>query len=429
MSGLKVRPVFWAILLLAAGSLAVGQATGDILFDRLMYFFLGWILVSWVWALLAVRWLSVRREARYYRQQVGQVFEERIEVQNLSRWGRLWVEVRDEGDILSGRSSKVLSMIGALQQRSYITRRLLLRRGEFTLGPTRLVSGDPFGLFQVSRLVRNERQLLVLPYWVNLERWVEPPGMLAGGRAQRLRSLEVSSQAAGVREYMPGDPLSRIHWKTTARRERLMVKEFEQDPLSDVWIFLDADRQAHVQDDGDLKEEEEAVSWLWVRRHDIKLPPNTFEYAVSAVASAADYYIRQGRTVGLVCAGQHNLVLAAERGERQLNKILEALALLRCDGSLSVLGLIQAQGHLQRGSTAVIATASHRESVDLAAEVLMQRDVRPVVLLVNAQTFHGSPGTLALAERLRSRQVSVAVIEKDRSLAEELLSALELRRL
>lgn len=430
MAGLKVRPTFWVVLLLAAGSYAAAMATSrdsdaNLIFFRLSYFFLGWIVISWGWALMSVRGLRVKRYARYLRQQVGQVFEERFEIDNPSRWTRLWVEVRDEGTLLSGRSSKVLSIIGPFQQRSYITRRLLLQRGEFMLGPTRLISGDPFGLFQASHLVADERLLLVLPYWVRLEHWVEPPGMLVGGRARRIRSLEVSSQAAGVREYQAGDPLSRIDWKTTARKERLMVKEFEQDPQADVWIFLDAERNVHVREPGRV-EDEEGLSWLWVRS-DLKLPAHTFEYAISGAASAADYYIRQGRTVGLVCAGQRNLVLPAERGERQLNKILEALALLRCDGNLSVLGMIQAEGHLQRGSTAVVATASTQDSVDLAAELLLQRDIRPVMLLVNAQSFHGAPGTLALAARLRAKRIAVAVIEKDRPLADELLSAFDLR--
>jgi uncharacterized protein (DUF58 family) len=424
----KVRPTFWVGLLLIVGSYLAAMTTNrgaNLLFFRLSYFFLGWILISWGWALISVRGLRVKRYVRYLRQQVGQIFEERFEVENSSRWTRLWVEVRDEGNLLSGRSSKVLSIIGPFQQRSYISRRLLLQRGEFMLGPTRLISGDPFGLFQASRLVLDERMLLVLPYWVRLERWVEPPGMLAGGRARRIRSLEVSSQAAGVREYMAGDPLSRIHWKTTARKERLMVKEFEQDPQADVWIFLDADRSVHVQESGGAEEKEADLSWMWMRRYDLKLPAHTFEYAISAVASAADYYLRQGRTVGLVCAGQTNLVLSAERGERQLNKILEALALIRCDGNLSVLGMIQAQGHLQRGSTAVVATASTQDGVALAAELLMQRDIRPVMVLVDTQSFHGPAGTQALAARLRAKQTSVAVLGKDRPLADELLSALE----
>ena len=53
----------------------------------------------------------------------------------------------------------------------------------------------------------------------------------------------VAKLPGGVREYVDGDPLNRIHWMSTARRDRLMVKEFELDPQSDVWIFLDAERE------------------------------------------------------------------------------------------------------------------------------------------------------------------------------------------
>ena len=42
-----------------------------------------------------------------------------------------------------------------------------------------------------------------------------------------------------MREYRPGDAFNRIHWPTTARTNRLMVREFELDPTVDVWIVLD----------------------------------------------------------------------------------------------------------------------------------------------------------------------------------------------
>jgi uncharacterized protein (DUF58 family) len=42
-----------------------------------------------------------------------------------------------------------------------------------------------------------------------------------------------------VRDYEPGDSFSRIHWRSTARRDRLVVKEFELDPLADIWIVPD----------------------------------------------------------------------------------------------------------------------------------------------------------------------------------------------
>src|SRR5258707_1286157 len=63
-------------------------------------------------------------------------------------------------------------------------------------------------------------------------------GRMPGGDALRRRTHYVTANAAGVRDYGPGGSFNRIHWRSTARRDRLIVKEFELDPLSDIWIFL-----------------------------------------------------------------------------------------------------------------------------------------------------------------------------------------------
>ena len=57
-----------------------------------------------------------------------------------------------------------------------------------------------------------------------------------------LQTTHPTPQAAGVREYSPGDPLSRVHWPTTVRRDKLMVKEFDEDSQSSVWLLLDAQK-------------------------------------------------------------------------------------------------------------------------------------------------------------------------------------------
>jgi uncharacterized protein (DUF58 family) len=64
----------------------------------------------------------------------------------------------------------------------------------------------------------------------NIHSFPLPSGLLSGGEALRRRTHQITPNAAGVRDYAPGDPLNRIHWISTARRRRLMVKEFELDP-------------------------------------------------------------------------------------------------------------------------------------------------------------------------------------------------------
>ncbi len=166
------------------------------------------------------------------------------------------------------------------------------------MGPTELISGDPFGLFPSQKTIPAVSSLMVYPLIVDVRVFPNPPGLLSGGEALRLRTHQATSNAAGVREYVDGDPLNRIHWMSTARRDRLMVKEFELDPQSDVWIFVDAERevQSALPDDPPSP----ASDVLWRSKENIQLPPATEEFAVSAAASLSQYFLRKGRAVGLV---------------------------------------------------------------------------------------------------------------------------------
>lgn len=383
-----VKSGFWVTLGLLAASMAAAYFTPrSIVYQRLAVI-LGLVLAfSWLWTMLSIRRVKVKRIARVFRMQLGQLFEERFEVTNDSRWVRVWFELIDESGLPGNAGSRVLSMIGPRRSRSYVARAVLLRRGAFDLGPTVLSSGDPFGLFRYQVIFPATRKLEVLPFFVDLASFHKPTGFLAGGQSLRKKTHEITPYAAGVREYAPGDSLNRIHWKSTARRDQLMVKEFEQDPQADVWIFLDGLEAVHV---GSVEAEAgmEDPFWLWTSRRAITIPPHTFEYAVSSAASIASYYIHQGRSVGVVCAGQVFTVVPASRGERQLSKILEMLAFIEGKGQLPLEAVIQSQvSQLTRGSTCVLITTTKASNLSLMADELMRRDTVPIVVLVDTASF------------------------------------------
>jgi uncharacterized protein (DUF58 family) len=336
------------VLALLALSVTAGLATGGKLYYRLSIFWALLFFGSWIWSAFSLRGLKFTRSARTIRAQVGQIFEEKFEVQNRNRIPRLWLEIRDESTLPGADGSRVLTMVRGKQGRSYMARARLTRRGVFPLGPTVIASGDLFGLFPVEISIAEEDALLVYPMMVDVRGFPNPPGLLPGGEALRRRTHQVTPNAAGVREYSTGDPLNRIHWLSTARRGRLIVKEFELDPLADVWVFLDAASNVQVS----LPQPEQSVYLkdLWTHTGKIPLPPSTEEYGVCIAASLVRDYLRRGRAVGFVCAGQHLTLISPDRGGRQLGKILEALALARAEGSLPLRTLIETQvKHMVRG--------------------------------------------------------------------------------
>jgi uncharacterized protein (DUF58 family) len=410
------------VLVLLALSLMAGAITGNRLYYRLSYLWGVLLGLSWLMSTLSLRGVFLQRNARVLRSSAGQIFEERYEIINSGRLPRLWIEVRDESPLPGSHGSHVLTLIGGRESRTYLARARLAERGVFPLGPTVLASGDIFGLFPVNRRFESQHSLLVYPMMVHVENFPSPPGLLPGGEALRRRTPQITSNAAGVREYEPGDPLNRIHWVSTARRNRLMVKEFELDPLAEVWIFIDAERAAQAIRPSPTPEFDPRD--VWRKRFEYQLPPSTLEYGVTIAASLARYYLQRRRAVGMAYAGPMLRILPPDRGGRQLGKMLEALALLRGEGFMPLHSLVETQArHLPRGSTVVMITPSSSELVYKAADMITRRGLRPVVMLVDAATFGGYHSPDALVGPLQMLGVPYSRISEGDDLSVVLSSA------
>ncbi len=400
------------VVILLLVSIGAGVVTGSSIYFRLAYVWAVLLVVSWLWSWQILRGVKLERKARATRAQVGQIYEEKIELDNRGRLPRLWLAVVDRSTLPDSAGSRLFPVIEPRRGRTYLSRTRLLQRGVFPLGPTSLESGDPFGLFPAEHLYPARESLLVYPLLVDVYEFPSPAGILPGGEALRRRTPQVTPNAAGVREYAPGDSMNRIHWVSTARRNRLMTKEFELDPQAEVWIILDASEtgQASVPFTWPKRTKED----LWKHKFEFTLPPSTEEYGVSVAASLARYYLRKGRSVGFLTSGKVRTMIPPDKGGRQLGKILESLALLKAEGKLPIWGLmdIQAQ-HLARGSTIVMITHSVDEEVLIATDFLARRGLRPVVVLIDAASFNGPEGTGELADGLRYMRVPLRIVKRD----------------
>jgi uncharacterized protein (DUF58 family) len=253
-----------------------------------------------------------------------------------------------------------------------------------------------------------------------IKSFIFPPGLLPGGQVIRRKSPDITPHAAGVREYVHGDAMKRIHWPTSIRRNQLMVKEFEQDPQAEVWLYLDSQKNVH-HEKPQQHDKKPVESNFFGQRPEFKLSPSSLEYAISITASLAHYFIAQRRAVGYASAGQGFNIHHAERGERQEGKILETLAFVEADGELSIAALVAAQAsQLPQGSTAILITPTIRPDLLQAVDDLQRRYLRPVVILLNIETFGGRSGTDNIVRSLHERRVPVCVVACDDDLMQAL---------
>lgn len=406
-------------LLFAIGVIGV-ITTGAAVYSRFIYLSLLMSIGGWIWTRWTVSGLRLLRNSRVLRANVGDIFEEHFEVVNGSRVLAPWIEIINQSAIPFASGSRLLTMLMGRQKRTYLARTWLTRRGAFSLGPTRISAGDPFGLFRASKDFAADQKLIVLPLLFEIQSFLFPPGLLPGGQVIRRKSSEITPHAAGVREYVHGDAMKRIHWPTSIRRDQLMVKEFEQDPQAEVWLYLDSQQtvnfeKPHQFDDMPIE------SLLFGRRPKFHLPPSTLEYSISITASLAHYFIAQRRAVGFASAGQTFTVHHAERSERQEGKILETLAFVEANGELSIAALVAAQAsQLPQGSSAILITPTVRSELLQAVDDLQRRYLRPMVVLLDAGTFGGPDGTDKILISLRERRVPVCIIACDANLAQAL---------
>jgi uncharacterized protein (DUF58 family) len=398
------------------------ERSQDILFN-ISYLFAFLLVVSYIWTWINIRTVRLTRITRARRAQVGRTMEERFQVHNTGFVPKLWLEVRDYSDLPGHLASHVVKGMRPKGRYEWRVNTLCARRGRFTLGPITMTSGDPFGLFQMQRKLTPTSHLVVYPMTVDIDRFALPIGILPGGEALRRRTHHVTANAAGVRDYAPGDSFNRIHWRSTARRGDLIVKEFELDPLADIWIAPDMYLGVQL-----VAESEETASipgrvrGLWSPLRKFELEPSTEEYVVTVAASLAQHFLRRDRAVGMIAYADEREMVQPDRGERQLSKIMETLAVLRGTGEVPIDHLLNAEAEqIPRGTTLIIVSPSASEMTATAARQLERRGVRVIVVLIDPSSFGGRRSAVGVKALLQAAGTPAYLIRQGDAL-EEVLS-------
>jgi len=367
-----------AILLIIVLAFLAISSGWDVLY-RLTYVLLILFILSWLWARYSLRKLIFRRTAASGRVQVGEIFDERLMLDNLAVIPKLWVQIAD-GSTLPGHRAGYVATMGGRKRVSWRARTVCRQRGRFQLGPVTATSGDPFGLFRRRAFLTGSRELLVLPRVLPISNFALFTGGLPGrGRSSR-RALHTTTNATTIRDYIVGDSLSRIHWRSSAHYNKLMVKEFDLDPAVDAWIFLD------LHDTVQVGEGEHS----------------TEEYGVTLAATIAVYLLRQSLSLGIVVNAQRREFLSLDRGERQIERVLELLAVVRSGSGPDLKEALALDAiHFGRDSVAIIITPSTSRDWHDGVRHLQRRGVQVAVVALNAASFENKPDdedTLALLE-------------------------------
>ncbi|RUA18217.1 MAG: DUF58 domain-containing protein [Clostridia bacterium] len=403
-------------------SLAAAVITGRDLFYNTFYLVTLVLIGSWLWARQNIRNLEIRRRVRPPRSQVGKFIEESFEVVNRSWMSKLWLEILDQSDLPGHHVSRVLVSLKRNKPVTWNVKTPCFQRGRYHLGPILLRSGDPLGIFEITRQIPQERYILIHPATYDIPGFHLPPGRTPGGRISHYRTHYLTTNVATVRDYVPGDSFNRIHWPSTARTGRLIVKEFELDPTSDIWLLLDLDADWHVSQPWEAPDM--ASQPVVLQRYYKKEPPlvpGTLEYATAAAASIAQRYLAERRAVGLITYSPHRQVLQIERSHRQFSKILETLAVVTPSHSLPLERILSAEGPaMTRTTTLVVITPSANNAWVSVLRDYRQRGILSTVVLVAASTFGPLPSYRPVLSELWAGQTPTYLLRRGVSLSTSL---------
>jgi uncharacterized protein (DUF58 family) len=357
------------------------------------------VALAWAWVRLTSGPMRLRR-----RVQSGKDYFEGADVPV-----ELELEVesafRPRCALVVQRIAKLGERITVLERSAGTLRaRLVLQavpRGRYAFDDARALVEDPFGLEQAEALVAGGGALLVYPRLVDLGPLFSESGtQLPEGRLLLLRRPS-GFDFHSVREYEQGESLRRVHWRTTARRGQLMVKELEDAPRDEVAVVLDASTSSVAGSP----------------------PDSSFDARVRVAGSLLQAHVRRGRRAALAVNDVALQTLRVASSDGDWRRALELLASVEPTGRTPVAALLADEGSVAARALelTVVTSELSKGLVDrLIQRVLARRSCS--LVYVDPDSFgpaserHREPALL----RLQAAGVPVAVVRRGDDLAEAL---------
>jgi len=356
-------------------------------------------VTGWAWNRYALDGINYERSLSERRAFLGEEVELSLEVTNRKLLPVPWLKIEDEyplpvtmlDGVVQPSTKPGIGLLGNLMSLRWFERskwRYKLRcdkRGVYPFGPAHIEAGDLFGLFNSQHSRTEQDWLIIYPRVKPVELLDLPPKDPFGEVKARQRIFEDPSRTIGIRDYQFRDTLKQIHWKATARRQRLQVKVYEPTTSFQLLIFL---------------------NMVTLPRHWQGSIPELLEQVVSAGASIASYAVDKRFQVGLLANGcwpqsDQPLKVLPSRSPDQLTRILEALAAVSAMPTISIEELLNSESaQLPWGATLAVVTAVVTEELLIVMNRLQDAGRRMVLLHMDNKPLPFDVPRLA-AHRLR----------------------------
>jgi len=321
MPRLHFSRAWWLSGLLYASSLCYllfqGGKTSLMLFMILNALALYLILGRWsgIGGVQGIR-VTDAGESQWTQLNAGARLQVKLRMQIPGFWPLPYVIVREKLERTTGGDAQLyeMSFVPDYKRRGEVQFETApLRRGRYEFQSTDCSTKDIFGLFEHRGTFLQPLRIQVLPRTVSLKDWRLFRRSQRGVFHHTFTSLwaRETTQIDGVREYIHGDRLSRIHWNATAKTGQWKSKEFEREALPRVVFVLDRNESAYPF-------------------------PEQFELAVSVAASLLELTISKGMPIGFASVGDKAAWFGEGRTPVSRDEVLEHLVDVEADGRMSM---------------------------------------------------------------------------------------------
>jgi uncharacterized protein (DUF58 family) len=309
--------VFLLVIMLSA--LIIGLKVYAGFYHLFFWFLVSIVVMNLVW--IAIQYFSTR--LHLVRTIINRVQEdETLEVETLIRNDGLLpafnLVLEDNLSCAKGQEKKKSLLIEYLGAGPFLKKRYNCAcpvRGRYKIGPLAVYFFDPLGLFFLKRRYQVYSELYVYPRTFSIKKFPDlikgvPPWF--GLETSRVSGDE--DEFFGIREYKEGDPIKKIHWISTARKNQLIVKQFQRQ------TFFRATIVFNLEKDKNFGEGKERIA----------------EYIIKIAASVAKYLIEKDISLELIANTGEMVHIPFNRGPEHLGDIFKFLALAQAESRVSL---------------------------------------------------------------------------------------------
>ena len=364
----------WAfVFILIPASLVIGIRTSILFFHLLFWFLAVFVAVNLLWVTIGyfgARLQITRRLAGKIEE--GGILEIETSVRN--NGFLLFFNLALEDNLAcadDGERSKLLliNYLGFKSCANLKYKCCCYLRGKYQIGPVNIFFFDPFGMFFFKKTYPMYSELYVYPETFYIRKF---PNLVKGALPwfgiETARVSGDDDEFFGIREYKSGDPIKRIHWPSTARNNKLIVKQFQRQSYSKATIIFSLDKDKNF---GYGKEK-------------------VAEYIIKIAASIAKYLLSQGIDISLqfIVHSGEIVHIPFNKGDEHLDDVLRFLTTAKAESRVSLAEIFEEfAGDIPSDSTLIALLTDTDWDLLSSLPLLEARNISVIPLVILSYTF------------------------------------------